>query len=784
MRQTLLKLEFAVLVLVAASIAPAVPPPLPDLSTFPNSLGVNIHFTDPKPGEMEQIYGAGFRWVRMDFSWAGIEHARGEYDFSAYDRLIASLDQHHMHAIFILDYGNRHYDKGLSPYTDEGRAAFAKWAAASVHHFKGHGVFWEMWNEPNGSFWKPARNVDDYIKLALVVGKAIEEAEPGEIYIGPATSTIDMPFLEACFKAGCLQYWSAVSVHPYRQTDPETVADEYRKLRKLIAQYAPKGRQIPIISGEWGYSSVWKDFNEERQAKYLPREILTNIANDVPLSIWYDWHEDGKDPKEPEHHFGIVKPDGVNHPGEVYDPKKAYWAVGGMNAHLGGFRFSKRLWTGNAEDYVLVFDDGKAQRLVAWTTDPKHTGVDLPTISGSDTSIFGYLDDGGRSFDRPFATFEDGLVVSDSPTYYEPRKPNELLQLAAAWTRAPMDVTMAGPCIAHIPTTVRNPLDRPITLYLGKASKVLKPGESTTIAPDIEVGREGIVPAMIDLDVEGLGKVWQRSSIIVANPLKVTLLPRTGFSQYARIENPGGDAVRAIAHLTDGLVPEHICSTARVEINAGETQATIEFSISKGEMNSRAASVVLVDKTTSIHLVNTKPVDARDLASFSEKPAQAWTVVADGDAKVASDQSLAEAVPADGPVAPNLPAVRLSYRFDKGWKFVRVAPAAKTDAKIEGKPTSLGLWVHGDASGNIGRMRFTDSTGQTFQPDGGRINWNGWRYIEFPMTGRDTAHWGGKDDGTVHYPVKIDSLFLLDNASRQPTSGEIYLSTPTIIYEK
>jgi hypothetical protein len=50
-------------------------------------LGVNIHFTDPRPGEMQMIADAGITWVRMDFSWAHTERAKGEYDFSAYERL-------------------------------------------------------------------------------------------------------------------------------------------------------------------------------------------------------------------------------------------------------------------------------------------------------------------------------------------------------------------------------------------------------------------------------------------------------------------------------------------------------------------------------------------------------------------------------------------------------------------------------------------------------------------------------------------------------------------------
>lgn len=64
--------------------------PLPTTSVA-DSLGVNIHFTYPKAGEMEQLANAGFHWVRMDFAWSGIERAKGQYDFASFDRLMAAL---------------------------------------------------------------------------------------------------------------------------------------------------------------------------------------------------------------------------------------------------------------------------------------------------------------------------------------------------------------------------------------------------------------------------------------------------------------------------------------------------------------------------------------------------------------------------------------------------------------------------------------------------------------------------------------------------------------------
>jgi hypothetical protein len=389
-------------------------------------LGVNIHFTDPQPGELEMLARAGFRWVRMDFAWEGTEREKGRYDFQAYDRLLAALDKHRLRALLILDYSNPHYDRGLSPSSEEGRQAMARWAAAAVRHFRGRGVLWEMYNEPNIFFWRPKPDVDAYAKLALAVGRAIRAAEPAEIYIGPATSQVDFRFLEACFKAGLLEYWSAVSVHPYRQNGPETAAADYARLARLIEQYAPKGKKIPILSAEWGYSSAWKDFDETKQGKMLPRELLTNLANGVPLSIWYDWHDDGTDPKEPEHHFGTVAHAYRAGRQPVYDPKPAYLAAEALTTALGGFQFKRRLAGGSGEDYVLLFAKGDEIRLAAWTAGPART-VTIPAGPGA----FRVTSHTGKPL-PPLSAGPAGLAVplADAPVYLVPQGPNALLEAA------------------------------------------------------------------------------------------------------------------------------------------------------------------------------------------------------------------------------------------------------------------------------------------------------------------------------------------------------------------
>lgn len=414
MRQSIV----AVVVLFLAPLALAERAKLPVLAV-PDSLGVNIHFTDPRPGEMKMLADCGFKWVRMDFSWGGTEREKGNYNFAPYDRLMDALAPYAIRAVFILDYSNRLYDEGASPHTEEGRAAMAAWATVAVKHFAGKGIVWEMWNEPNiKQFWKPQPSADDYAKLALAVGKAIRTAAPDELYVGPATSTIDLKFLETCFKAGCLEYWDAVSVHPYRQKNPETVGEEYRKLRELIARYVPIGKSIAILSGEWGYSSGWKNFDEERQGKYLPREFLTNLYNEVPISIWYDWHDDGVDPKEPEHHFGTVGNAYKKEAEQVYAPKPAYVAARALTRQLGGFNYSKRLPLGSEEDWVLVFTKGNQVRMAAWTTSKTPHEVMIPMRAG----MVAAFDLQGEPSENLKAD-EKGLTVrvSDSVQYLAPQ---------------------------------------------------------------------------------------------------------------------------------------------------------------------------------------------------------------------------------------------------------------------------------------------------------------------------------------------------------------------------
>src|ERR1044072_6035878 len=117
---------------------------------------------------------------------------------------------------------------------------------------------------------------------------------------------------------------------------------------------------------------------ETDQAQLLSRQLLTNATNGIPISIWYDWRDDGADANEPEHHFGIVRHEYRAGASQVFDPKPAYRAAAATNTFLAAAVFEKRLAMGTSNDFVLVFSSAGHERIVAWTTNSSSKQITIP----------------------------------------------------------------------------------------------------------------------------------------------------------------------------------------------------------------------------------------------------------------------------------------------------------------------------------------------------------------------------------------------------------------------
>jgi polysaccharide biosynthesis protein PslG len=806
-----------------------------------HGLGVNIHFVDPPARDVEMIAAAGFRFVRMDFFWEQIERRKGEYDFAAYEHLVDTLARHGIRPLFILDYGNPLYDNNLAPQTDAGREAFARFAAAGAARFKGRGVLWELWNEPNDKFWHPRPSLDDYMALAKAVFPAMRRADPGATLIAPAAAFFDLDFLVGCFERGLLHLVDAVSVHPYGRMPPEAVTADYHRLRVLIARYAPSGKaELPILSGEWGYSGTW--FSREQQGDLLARMFLINAVNGVPLSIWYDWRDDGPNPREAEQNFGTVTAE--------YQPKPAYVAARTLIQELQGFRFVKRLSLPSDEDYAALFARGDEQKVALWTTGSPHR-VALP-LDVSAAMV------GGKAQPERVRAAADGTLsfeISGRPQYVAPGRPSRALQLAAAWRIESRPAFSADVPATHanaprLRVTLTNPLDRPLRGqveaavppeidggWVGGSRFDLAPGASTRLVWQGTFPRREARSFQIPVTVTVEGQPAPLRDTVtwsVQNPLRIRPSLRAD-GVLLEIENPSGEPFDGVVALSAKGQRERGREGGRtaLRVPGGERRRGLDpTGMTFGDIQQRlradgrplTLSGEILSKDGKRALASIPPLTFRGVEWFATPArANAYEAVLEGDAKVPARADLrvvaapgqdgregqqrrsAVTAPADdrtrrkperpnaqgprpstqGPIrpTPNAPsACRVEYDFGAGWRFLRVAP--RQTLPIEGKPKAVGMWIYNSGSTGDGiRCRFTDANGWTFQPTATeKLTWEGWRWVTMPLDDAHIEHWGGAGAEGLHYPIRWDSLLVVDSPGHAH-KGTVYFTGVTLIYE-
>ena len=163
---------------------------------------------------------------------------------------------------------------------------------------------------------------------------------------------------------------------------------------------------MPIVSGEWGYSTFTnKGVSLETQAAFLARQQLANLHAGVPISIWYDWKDDGTDLAEREDNFGTVTHD--------LKPKPAYVALQTLTRELSGYRIEKRLTTDGTNDFVLLLSKGAARKLAAWTTGEAHP----VTIDGLNSRMASAVSGDGKNSAVKLNQGTLSLTLTGAPQY-------------------------------------------------------------------------------------------------------------------------------------------------------------------------------------------------------------------------------------------------------------------------------------------------------------------------------------------------------------------------------
>jgi len=389
-------------------------PPPPDSLELAPRLGVNIHLLRDDHA-LELAHAAGFAFVRMDMMWANVER-NGRYRFGAYDALLRSLEARQMGVLWILDYGHPDHGGG-APRTPQDIAAFGSFVEAAAGHFKGRNIRYEIWNEPNNrQFWAPSPNASEYGALLREAAGAIHRADPSAIVSSGGVSGVGEAFLREALDPSVAAGLTAIAVHPYRKTGPETVAPELASLRNWAVQAF--GPRIEIWDSEWGYSSAdavndapsngHTEATRTVQAALAVREILTDWAVGFPVAVWYDLRDDGPDAENPEHNYGLLDASG--------NEKPAMKAVRSLMDAISRRKYAGMISETPAGVHAMRLDGSTDTVLIVWS-DQTGSHRKIEYSKRDLISVTGLMGQAIRTKDRPAGHAQVEVDEISGPIY-------------------------------------------------------------------------------------------------------------------------------------------------------------------------------------------------------------------------------------------------------------------------------------------------------------------------------------------------------------------------------
>ena len=179
-------------------------------------------------------------------------------------------------------------------------------------------------------------------------------------------------FLITILKSAASGCFDAISVHPYLPVrDLEEIDQDWGILRNLITGEVHAAKPPAVVSSEWGLSTRQPGVSEEMQAWYAVRMMLLNIANQIPIAVWYEWRDANTTPDDAEGGFGLVHNNG--------EPKLSLTSLQTMMHLLSETRFICRSSKAGLDAEALIFSDEIAKNswAVVWNPDPDRRSLEV-----------------------------------------------------------------------------------------------------------------------------------------------------------------------------------------------------------------------------------------------------------------------------------------------------------------------------------------------------------------------------------------------------------------------
>lgn len=424
--------------------------------------------------EMRVAAQIGIGTMRWSVEWGGTEPQPGTWDWSRMDERLVAAEQAGLQTQALLAFCAEH---AATPATQElyrqaraaGRkdawlvwnrhapddAAWRRYVAAFVGRYQQRIALWEVWNEPDldGFF---AGSTDEYIRMLRSAYAEAKRADPKCVVMTGGFATVTKhpgrklnPDLE---QRVLVEASDAFDVHAHHEhgTFPgfAQAVDELTRMRARMPAVRPLYFNETAMHSSFG--------GERTQALALAKKLTYARAVGAIGYTWYDLRNDGTDPADHEHNYGLLTRD--------FQPKAAYAVYNGLIAHMRGTRPSGALDLGLGR-HAYVFAGGGRRLVVAWNEEPGLPDSPI-AITAPGCGAGEVIDLMGNSAALPARG--GALVIStrDEPMLIELPGGEAMPQVVGPLIAVEGATLVAAGETPVLRATLRNPLDTPLAMLL------------------------------------------------------------------------------------------------------------------------------------------------------------------------------------------------------------------------------------------------------------------------------------------------------------------------------
>lgn len=237
-------------------------------------------------GVAELLHKCGIGYVRERLSWGQVEAQQGTYEWGKYDQAADAL-----HAAGIGIYQVFHSSPGWSRADQDWKAApddlrvIYGWAKTLAEHWRGKVSTYEVWNEPDISFFShPASECAAFQKAAFLGFKAVD---PDLTVLGPSIAHGVSIFSEGLADNGLGSYLDAWNYHIY--ADPSAYAKRRLQWQEFLDR---RGITAPLWCTEAGDrvdgpEGILTDASRRHQAAFISRAFPSAVSEGVDRHFWF-----------------------------------------------------------------------------------------------------------------------------------------------------------------------------------------------------------------------------------------------------------------------------------------------------------------------------------------------------------------------------------------------------------------------------------------------------------------------------------------------------------------